>query len=100
MEDRIVNTVFGAFIIENFGDDYDIATNLNDNNHYYHIPKDLTEQNLQLYFKQLRDFEYKKCEVTDDYITKLLIDALSSYTVTRSRELLLEKVDRIIELIK
>ena len=39
-EDFIVETVFGLFIIEDFGDkDYDVATNLADSDQYYHIPK-------------------------------------------------------------
>ena len=37
-EDFIVETVFGLFIIEDFGDkDYDVATNLADSDLYYHI---------------------------------------------------------------
>lgn len=57
-EDFIVETVFGFFIIEDFGDkDYDVATNLADSDHYYHIPKNLSESEIQRYFIELKEAE-------------------------------------------
>ena len=41
-EDFIIKTALGFFIIEDYGDkDYDVATNIADSDHYYHIPKGL-----------------------------------------------------------
>lgn len=57
MEDRIIDTVLGTFIIENFGDNYDVATNLMDGQHFYHIPKGLSEQEIKEHFKKLSEFE-------------------------------------------
>lgn len=57
-EDFIVETVFGFFIIEDFGDkDYDVATNLADSEQYYHIPKRLSESEIQRYFIELKEVE-------------------------------------------
>jgi hypothetical protein len=57
-EDFIVETVFGFFIIEDFGDkDYDVATNLADSDQYYHIPKMLSESEIQRYFIELKEVE-------------------------------------------
>lgn len=57
-EDFIVETVFGLFIIEDFGDkDYDVATNLADSDQYYHIPKRLSESEIQRYFIELKEVE-------------------------------------------
>ena len=53
-EDFIVETVFGTFIIEDYGDEeYDVATNLVDSGHYYHIPKGMTKVEIQNYFNEL-----------------------------------------------
>ena len=58
MEDFIVKTVLGTFIIENFGDeDYDVATNISDSDFYYHIPKGLSESEIQEYFEDIDDLE-------------------------------------------
>ena len=57
MEDRIIDTVLGTFIIENFGDNYDVATNLMDGQHFYHIPKGLSDQEIKKHFKKLSEFE-------------------------------------------
>lgn len=57
-EDFVVETVFGFFIIEDYGDkDYDVATNLADSDHYYHIPKNLSESEIQKYFIELKEVE-------------------------------------------
>ena len=57
-EDFIVETVFGFFIIEDFGDkDYDVATNLADSDQYYHIPKRLSESEIQRHFIELKEAE-------------------------------------------
>jgi hypothetical protein len=57
-EDFIVETVFGLFIIEDCGDkDYDVATNLADSKHYYRIPKNLSESEIQRYFIELKEVE-------------------------------------------
>ena len=48
----------GLFIIEDFGDkDYDVATNLADSDQYYHIPKNLSESEIQRYFIELKEVE-------------------------------------------
>ena len=58
MEDFIVNTVLGTFIIEDFGDkSYDVATNISDSDCYYHIPKRLSESEIQEYFEDIADLE-------------------------------------------
>ena len=58
MEDFIVKTIIGTYIIENYGDDdYDVATNLSDSNIFYHIPKGLSEKEVQQYFEELKEFE-------------------------------------------
>lgn len=58
MEDFIVNTVFGTFIIEDFGDkSYDVTTNMSDSDFYYHIPKGLSESEIQEYFENIADLE-------------------------------------------
>ena len=57
MEDKIIDTVLGTFIIENFGDNYDVATNLMDGQHFYRIPKGLSEQEIKEHFKKLSEFE-------------------------------------------
>ena len=57
-EDFIVKTVFGTFIIEDCGDkDYDIAISNADSNHYYHIPKGLSESEIQRYFMEIEESE-------------------------------------------
>lgn len=60
MEDRIIDTVLGTFIIENFGDDYDIATDITDGMHFYRIEKDLSEQEIKESFKKMSHF-LEKC---------------------------------------
>lgn len=58
MEDFIVKTIIGTYIIENYGDDdYDVAINLSDSNIFYHIPKGLSEKEVQQYFEELKEFE-------------------------------------------
>ena len=57
MEDRVIDTVLGTFIIENFGDNYDVATNLMDGQHFYRIPKGLSEQGIKEHFKKLSEFD-------------------------------------------
>lgn len=58
MEDFIVKTVLGTFIIEDFGDeDYNVATNISDSDFYYHIPKGLSESEIQEYFENIADLE-------------------------------------------
>lgn len=58
MEDFIVKTIIGTYIIEDYGDnDYDVATNLSDSNIFYHIPKGLSEKEVQQYFEELKEFE-------------------------------------------
>lgn len=58
MEDFIVKTIIGTYIIEDYGDnDYDVATNLSDSNIFYHIPKGLSEKEIQQYFEELKEFE-------------------------------------------
>ncbi len=58
MEDFVVETVMGLFIIEDFGDtDCDVATNLSDSDIYYHIPKGLSESEIQNYFVELNEIE-------------------------------------------
>lgn len=56
MEDRIIDTVLGTFIIENFGDNYDVATDLMDGWNVYQIPKGLSEQEIKELFKNLSNF--------------------------------------------
>lgn len=58
MEDKIIDTSIGTFIIEDYGDkDYDVATNIMDGQHYYHIPKGLSEQEVKDFFVELAEFE-------------------------------------------
>lgn len=58
MEDFIVKTIIGTYIIEDYGDnDYDVATNLSDSDIFYHIPKGLSEKEVQQYFEELKEFE-------------------------------------------
>lgn len=58
MEDRIINTVIGTYIIEDYGDkDYDVATNIMDGQHFYRIPKGLSEQEVKDFFVELAEFE-------------------------------------------
>lgn len=58
MEDFIVKTVLGTFIIEDFGDeDYYVATNMSDSDFYYHIPKGLSESEIQEYFEGIYNLE-------------------------------------------
>ena len=58
MEDFIVKTIIGTYIIEDYGDDdYDVATNLSDSNIFYHIPKGLSEKEIQQYFEELKEIE-------------------------------------------
>lgn len=58
MEDFIVQTVLGTFIIEDYGDsDYDVATNISDSDCYYHIQKGLSEVEIQNLFKEMKDLE-------------------------------------------
>ena len=58
MEDFIVKTIIGTYIIEDYGDnDYDVATNLSDSNIFYHIPKGLSEKEVQQYFEELKEIE-------------------------------------------
>ena len=53
-----VKTVLGYFIIEDYGDkDYDVATNIADSDHYYHIPKNLSEYEIQRYFIEIKELE-------------------------------------------
>ncbi len=57
-EDFIIKTALGFFIIEDYGDkDYDVATNIADSDHYYHIPKGLSESEIQMYFNELEEVE-------------------------------------------
>ena len=57
-ENFIVKTVFGFFIIEDYGDkDYDVATNIADSDHYYHIPKNLSAYEIQRYFNEIKELE-------------------------------------------
>ena len=58
MEDIIVKKVLGTFIIEDYGDsEYDVATNMFDSDCYYHIPKGLSEVEIQNLFKEMKDCE-------------------------------------------
>lgn len=57
-EDFIVKTIFGTFIIEDCGDkDYDVATNIADSDQHYHIPKGLTEYEIQRHFLEILESE-------------------------------------------
>ena len=57
-ENFIVKTVFGFFIIEDYGDeDYDVATNIADSDHNYHIPKNLSAYEIQRYFYEIKELE-------------------------------------------
>lgn len=57
-EDFIVKTVFGFFIIEDYGDeDYDVATNIADSYQYFHIPKNLSAYEIQRYFNEIKELE-------------------------------------------
>lgn len=55
MEDRIIDTVLGTFIIKNC-DNYDVATDLMDGWNVYQIPKGLSEQEIKELFKNLSQF--------------------------------------------
>jgi hypothetical protein len=58
MEDFIVDTVLGTFIIEDYGDaGYDVATSITDSDCFYHIQKGLSEVEIQNLFKELKDLE-------------------------------------------
>lgn len=58
MEDIVVETVLGTFIIENYGDaGYDVATNISDSDCFYHIQKGLSEVEIQNLFKEMKDLE-------------------------------------------
>ena len=58
MEDFIVDTVFGTFIVEDYGDaGYDVATNLTDSDCVYHIPKGLSKEEVKKLFEELKDLE-------------------------------------------
>jgi hypothetical protein len=58
MEDMIVDTVFGTFIVEDYGDaGYDVATNLTDSDCYYHIPKGLSKEEVKELFVELKELE-------------------------------------------
>ena len=58
MKDFIVKTIIGTYIIEDYGDnDYDVATNLSDSDIFYHIPKGLSEKEVQKYFEELKEIE-------------------------------------------
>ena len=61
MEDFIVKTILGTFIIEDFGDEsYDVATNMSDSDFYYHIPTGLSESDIKEYFEEIYNLENKK----------------------------------------
>jgi hypothetical protein len=58
MEDFIVDTVQGTFIIEDYGDsEYDVATSISDSDCFYHIQKGLSEVEIQNLFKEIKDLE-------------------------------------------
>ena len=58
MENFIVNTVLGTFIIKDNGvSEYDVATSISDSNCYYHIQKGLSEVEIQNLFKEMKDLE-------------------------------------------
>ena len=58
MEDFIVDTVLGTFIIEDYGDsEYDVATCISDSECFYHIQKGLSEVEIQNLFKEIKDLE-------------------------------------------
>ena len=58
MNDMIVDTVLGTFIIEDYGDaGYDVATNITDSDCFYHIPKGLSEMEIVMLFKEMKDLE-------------------------------------------
>jgi hypothetical protein len=58
MEDFIVDTVQGTFIIEDYGDsEYDVATSISDSDYFYHIQKGLSEVEIQNLFKEIKDLE-------------------------------------------
>ena len=58
MEDMIVQTVLGTFIIEDYGDaGYDLATNISDSDCFYHIQKGLSEVEIQNLIKEMKDLE-------------------------------------------
>lgn len=58
MEDFIVDTVLGTFIIEDYGDsEYDVATSISDSDCFYHIQKGLSEVEIQNLFKKMKDLE-------------------------------------------
>ena len=58
VEDFIVETALGFFIIEDYGDkDYDVATNIADSDYYYHIPKGLSSDEIQRHFLEILELE-------------------------------------------
>ena len=58
MENMIVKTVLGTFIIEDYGNsEYDVATSISDSDCFYHIQKGLSEVEIQNLFKEIKDFE-------------------------------------------
>lgn len=58
MEDFIVDTVLGTFIIKDNGDsEYDVATSISDSECFYHIQKGLSEDEIQNHFKEIKDLE-------------------------------------------
>jgi hypothetical protein len=57
-ENFIIKTALGFFIIEDCGDkDYDVATNIADSDHYYHIPKGLSKSEIQRHFLEIAELE-------------------------------------------
>jgi hypothetical protein len=58
MENMIVQTVLGTFVIEDYGDaGYDVATSIADSDCFYHIQKGMTEVEIQSLFKEMKDLE-------------------------------------------
>lgn len=57
MSARIIDTIFGKFKIEPFDQDYNIAVNVGDEDFYYNVPKGMSDEGIQEYFKELADFE-------------------------------------------
>lgn len=58
MENKIVDTILGTFIIEEYKNvDYAVATNLIDRDYYYHIPKGLSEMEIKTLFEEIKDLE-------------------------------------------
>ena len=91
-EDFIVETVFGLFIIEDFGDkDYDVATNLADSDQYYHIPKNLSESEIQRYFIELKEVDQLFRDILSlaDEIDTIFLDNDEMITLTKSKPVFL-----------